>query len=217
VAAVLLDDAAMGSGGGTTGVRAVLLQDDRDVAEVLTAVFRAAGVALRTCAHEPGTPEFDQLVGGLDEHDLVLVDCTGPGEPALARLVEAALSVPCALVVIHPRLGAGHVAPGLPTSRPVWWWPADFRVLTVLDQVRLHVAASVAARAAGETRAEIAQLSSREQQVLELVAQGRSNTDIAEQLDLAPGTVKTYVARGKDKLGQPTRSGIGRVLRLGRR
>ncbi len=208
---------AVGDGGGSTGVRAVLLRDDGDVAEVLTTVFRAAGIALRPCTAEPGTPEFDRLVGGLDEHDLVLVDCSGPGEPALARLVEVAQSVPCSLVVIHPRFGGEHVAPHLPTTRPVWWWPADFRVLTVLDRVRLHVAASDAAHAAGETRAEIAQLSDREQQVLELVARGWSNTAIAEELDLAPGTVKTYVARGKDKLGQPTRSGIQRVLRLGRR
>ena len=199
------------------GVRAVLLQDDRDIAEVLTTVFRVAGIALQTSTEEPGTSEFDHLVGGLDEHDLVLVDCSGPGEPALARLVEVAMSVPCSLVVIHPRFGGERVTPPLPTSRPVWWWPADFRVLTVLDQVRLHVAASGAAHVAGETRAEIAQLSDREQQVLELVARGWSNTAIAEELDLAPGTVKTYVARGKDKLGQPTRSGVQRVLRLGRR
>ena len=43
-------------------------------------------------------------------------------------------------------------------------------------------------------------ISDREIEVLELLAAGRSNKEIAKQLDVSPNTVKTHVARLYDKL-----------------
>jgi DNA-binding CsgD family transcriptional regulator len=59
-------------------------------------------------------------------------------------------------------------------------------------------------------------ISGRELQVLELLAVGHSNKEIAGQLDLSPNTVKTHVAKLFDKLEVKRRTeAISRARELG--
>jgi DNA-binding NarL/FixJ family response regulator len=44
-------------------------------------------------------------------------------------------------------------------------------------------------------------LTAREREVLTLIGRGRSNTEIAQDLQLAPGTVRTHISRINTKLG----------------
>jgi DNA-binding CsgD family transcriptional regulator len=57
----------------------------------------------------------------------------------------------------------------------------------------------------GDSPASLAQLTSREQQVAELVAQGLSNAAVAKQLYLSPATVASHVAHILEKLGFSSR------------
>jgi DNA-binding CsgD family transcriptional regulator len=59
-------------------------------------------------------------------------------------------------------------------------------------------------------------ISDRELQVLELLAEGRANKDIARRLELSPHTVKTHLANLFEKLGAGRRTeAIARARELG--
>lgn len=58
-----------------------------------------------------------------------------------------------------------------------------------------------AARRQDDVAQVLERLTPREKEVLERVAQGRSNDEIARELFLAPATVKTHVSSLLDKLG----------------
>jgi len=53
----------------------------------------------------------------------------------------------------------------------------------------------------GDRDDRLARLSTREREVLQLLAEGRTGTEIAERLSLSPKTVETYRARLVEKLG----------------
>jgi DNA-binding NarL/FixJ family response regulator len=59
---------------------------------------------------------------------------------------------------------------------------------------------------AGPADGELAQLTSREREVLALVGQGLSNAELAERLVVSPLTAKTHVARLFTKLGARDRA-----------
>jgi ATP/maltotriose-dependent transcriptional regulator MalT len=67
---------------------------------------------------------------------------------------------------------------------------------------------AVATRLASHLRAprRSARLSAREREVLVLVARGRPNREIAEELFVSEATVKTHLAHIYDKLGSADRA-----------
>jgi DNA-binding NarL/FixJ family response regulator len=70
----------------------------------------------------------------------------------------------------------------------------------------VSAAASTTARAPGERGDGVDSLSAREIQVLQLVAEGKSNKDIGEALGLSALTVKSHLARIARKLGTGDRA-----------
>jgi DNA-binding NarL/FixJ family response regulator len=63
------------------------------------------------------------------------------------------------------------------------------------------VADAVSADVPAGKEDRLARLSTREREVLQLLAEGRTGTEIAERLSLSPKTVETYRARLVEKLG----------------
>lgn len=75
---------------------------------------------------------------------------------------------------------------------------------------------AVLARLRGGERPSTVELSPRELEVLALVAQGAPNGQIAQQLLLSAGTVKTYLQRVNEKLGTSDRSqAVAEAMRRG--
>jgi DNA-binding NarL/FixJ family response regulator len=70
---------------------------------------------------------------------------------------------------------------------------------------RRYISRSIAALAPpqteGRSRSPLESLSARERQVLQLVVEGHSSTEIAQQVHLSPKTVETYRSRLMRKLG----------------
>ena len=116
----------------------------------------------------------------------------GPRERA-AELLRAAADA-------ADRLGAG---------------PLHARIEAIARRARVDLGVGVAApmelpsgveaEPAGLTPAEVLGLSSREWEVLELVAAGRSNAEIAEALFISPKTASVHVTHILDKLGVSNR------------
>lgn len=78
----------------------------------------------------------------------------------------------------------------------------------VMDQFRVLAASPGAPRPAGDDAAqsELDQLTGKEEQILQLIAQGMSNRQISAKVFLAEGTVKNYVSRIMEKLHARTRT-----------
>jgi len=94
------------------------------------------------------------------------------------------------------------VARGTPYSSP--------RVITSLF-------AYVAGLQAGEDRPPPSNLTPREEQILQFLAEGLSNKEIAQQLHLQPQTVKNYVHLVLQKLDLRSRLDVIRLFRSARR
>lgn len=112
---------------------------------------------------------------------------------------ELAAAIPKATLI--PLTGTAHFP-----------WAGDAQ--SVVRALRSVLAPETPARIAGEPAAVL--LSSREREVLALVAKGLSDPEIAEQLFLSQHTVHRHVANIRNKLGRGSRTAaVAEAARLG--
>ena len=76
----------------------------------------------------------------------------------------------------------------------------------VVQEIAVPVASSPEPFVANDRKRENLNITRRELEILELVAQGLSNREIAEKLFVSENTVKTHCSRAFDKLGARRRT-----------
>jgi DNA-binding NarL/FixJ family response regulator len=121
---------------------------------------------------------------------------TGPGAPGGGPVIRVVLVDDQALVRTGLRMVL-EAEPDIEVVRTV----ASGDGLIAPAVTRRLIAEFARAPAAPTPPPELGRLTDRERAVLELVARGRSNAEIARDLVAGPATVKTHVGRVLTKLG----------------
>jgi len=187
----------------------VLVADDHAVVRAgLTAILEAAP-DLRVVA-EAGTGEQAVELFARHRPDVVVMDLRMPVMDGLGALVRLRREYPGARVIllttyddeedVYRGLESGASGYLLKDSAPAELVESIRKVNAGRKAISPQVAERLAARVT------VPELTDREREVLEYLAEGKSNKQIAKALGIADGTVKVHVANILEKLGAQGRS-----------
>ena len=195
-------------------IRVVLADDHTVVRTGLKAVLSAAR-DIHVIGEASNGREAVAMAERLDP-DVVVMDLTMPeldGSGAMREIKEKGLRSRVLVLTMHleddyllPMMeagAAGYLVKSVADRELVDAVRAVARGDMYVRPAAARVfARSMSKRAAAQAeRDRFARLTSREQNVLKLVAQGYSGTEIGEQLSISPKTVDTYKQRIQEKLG----------------
>jgi two-component system, NarL family, response regulator NreC len=199
----------------------VIIADDHGVVrDGIRMVLERQNGEFRVVAEVADVPS---MVREVREHkpDLLTLDLTMPGGSSLGALPQCFIAHPSLAVAIltmredpeyaRQALRAGARSYVLKEAEPAELLQA-FR-LAVAGQSYLHPRLGAQMAAGEEGASESVALSEREREVVRLIANGYTNPQIAEQLNVAERTVKTYRARAIEKLGFSSRAEITAYVR----
>ena len=200
----------------------VIIADDHTVVrDGIRAVLQREDGEFRVVAEAADIPT---MIREVREHkpDLLTLDLTMPGGSSLGALPQCFIAHPTLAVAIltmredpeyaRQALRAGARSYVLKEAEPSELLQA-FR-LAVAGKNYLHPRLGAQMATSGEERvAESIVLSDREREVVRLIANGYTNPEIAERLNVAERTVKTYRARAIEKLGFSSRAEITAYVR----
>ncbi len=178
-----------------------LVEDDAGVRDSLSQLLRLRGY--RASAFESG----EAFLAGLDAalaHAIVLLDLRLPGMSGLevqAALAARGLRWPVIMLTAHGDVASARNALKAGAFDFIEKPFDDAHMVATIARAA-EDAQAVEARAAArrDVRRRLARLTAREREVLDLVAGGRHNREIAQALGLSPRTVEVYKARIMDKL-----------------
>jgi two-component system response regulator NreC len=209
-----------GTPGVTRPIDVIIADDHAVVRDGLRAVMERQADEFHVVAEAADIPT---MIRAVREHkpDLLTLDLTMPGGSSLAALPQCFIAHPTLAVAIltmredpeyaRQALRAGARSYVLKEAEPAELLQA-FR-LAVAGGNYLHPRLG-ALMATGEDGAtDGAVLSEREREVVRLIANGYTNPEIAEKLNVAERTVKTYRARAIEKLGFSSRAEITAYVR----
>ena len=187
----------------------VLVADDHAVVRAGLSAILEAAPDLRVVAEAANGEQAVECYTRLLP-DVVVLDLRMPVLDGLGALVRLRREHPTARVILLTTYDDEEdVYRGLEAGANGYLWkdaaPADLvdsirKVYAGRRAISPQVAERLAARLA------VPELSDREREVLELLAAGKSNKQIAKSLGIADGTVKVHVANILSKLGAQGRS-----------
>lgn len=198
----------------TAPVRVVIADDHAIVRDGIRMVLEREDGEFEIVAEAADVPS---TVKAVTEHrpDLLTLDLTMPGGSSLAALPACFIAHPPLAVAIltmredpeyaRQALRAGARSYVLKEADPSELLQAFRRA--VAGETYLHPRLG-AQMAAAEQKTDPSALSEREREVVRMIANGYTNPQIAERLEVAERTVKTYRARAIEKLGFASRSEI---------
>lgn len=209
-----------GTPGATRPISVVIADDHSVVRDGIRAVLQREPGEFNVVAEAADIPSLIRVVR---EHkpDLLTLDLTMPGGSSLGALPQCFIAQPTLAVAIltmredpeyaRQALRAGARSYVLKEAEPAELLQA-FR-LAVAGGNYLHprLGALMATGEEGATDGVV--LSEREREVVRLIANGYNNPEIAERLNVAERTVKTYRARAIEKLGFSSRAEITAYVR----
>jgi two-component system response regulator NreC len=210
-----------GAPGVSKPVDVIIADDHTVVRDGIRAVLQREAGEFRVVAEAADIPS---MIREVREHkpDLLTLDLTMPGGSSLGALPQCFIAHPTLAVAIltmredpeyaRQALRAGARSYVLKEAEPAELLQA-FR-LAVAGGNYLHPRLG-ALMATGEqdTASDTVVLSDREREVVRLIANGYTNPEIAERLNVAERTVKTYRARAIEKLGFSSRAEITAYVR----
>ncbi len=199
----------------------VIIADDHSVVrDGIRSVLQREGGEFHVVAEAADIPSMIREVRDR-KPDLLTLDLTMPGGSSLGALPSCFIAHPTLAVAIltmredpeyaRQALRAGARSYVLKEAEPAELLQA-FR-LAVAGGNYLHPRLGALMATGAESAAEGVVLSEREREVVRLIANGYTNPEIAEQLNVAERTVKTYRARAIEKLGFSSRAEITAYVR----
>jgi two-component system response regulator NreC len=205
----------------------ILLADDHTIFRAGLKALLDAEMGIEVVGEASTGDEAIELVRDL-KPDIVVMDLSMPGSGGLeATRRITALQLPTRVLVLTMHAEEEYLVPVLEAGAHGYLTKttADRRLVEAIrivarGEVYLPPKATTLLlkeyKAAGEDNPLLRQLSSREQEVLALTAEGFSSKEIGEKLFISPKTVDTYRARIMEKLGLTHRSELVRfALRAG--
>jgi DNA-binding NarL/FixJ family response regulator len=206
---------ARGDGCEACAIRVVIADDSLLVREGIASLLRRAGFEVAAEAASP-----DELHTAVDEHrpDIAIVDVRMPPthtEEGLEAAREIRARHPqTAIVILSQHVEVGIAMRVLVENPERLGYLLKDRVVDVEDFAATlrHVAAGGSALdpqivsqllAGDRDDGPLAALTPREREVLELIAEGRSNKGIGERLEVSTGVVQKHVGSLFAKLGIP--------------
>jgi DNA-binding NarL/FixJ family response regulator len=195
----------------------VLIADDHPlfreaIREVTARLFASRGWDF-TCLEAAETKDLFDIVGRDDDFDLILLDLFMPGSAGLADLAALRGRAPGTPIVVISSLEDASVVRRALACGAAGYVAKSASKEAMMEALRVVLDGGVYApfgeadaRHASTLAAPDESLTTRQVAVLALLAKGRSNKQIARELDISDVTVKAHVTAILRKLGVSTRA-----------